>query len=132
MDGDATVIERQVRMVLERISRAAERSGRARDSVRLIAASKTVPVERLREAWQAGVRHFGENRLQEALPKIDQLGCSDVTWHFIGTLQRRKVKAVVGRFDTIHSVDSLALAEEIDRRAAEAGIRQREIGRAHV
>lgn len=125
MDGDATVIERQVRMVLERISRAAERSGRARDSVRLIAASKTVPVERLREAWQAGVRHFGENRLQEALPKIDQLGCSDVTWHFIGTLQRRKVKAVVGRFDTIHSVDSLALAEEIDRRAAEAGIRQR-------
>ena len=125
MDGDVVAIERQVKVVLERIHRAAERSGRPPALVRLIAASKTAPVERLRDAWQAGVRHFGENRLQEALPKIEQLGCPDVTWHFIGTLQRRKVKAVVGRFHTIHSVDSLALAEEIDRRAAEAGICQR-------
>ncbi|MFO0767027.1 MAG: hypothetical protein U0231_09595 [Nitrospiraceae bacterium] len=123
MDGDVVAIERQVKVVLERIHRAAERSGRPPALVRLIAASsKTAPVERLRDAWQAGVRHFGENRLQEAPPKIEQLGRPDVTWHFIGTLQRRKVKAVVGRFHTIHSVDSLALAEEIDRRAAEADL----------
>ena len=57
--------------------------------------------------------------------KSRQLGRDGVVWHFIGTLQRRKVKSVVGRFETIHSVDSLALAEEIDRRAQEAGLRQR-------
>ena len=72
-----------------------------------------------------GIRHVGENRLQEALPKIEALDRDDVIWHFIGRLQRRKVKSVVGRFETIHSVDSLALAEEIGRRAQEAGLRQR-------
>ena len=59
------------------------------------------------------------------MPKIETLGHDGIVWHFIGTLQRRKVKAVVGRFETIHSVDSLTLAEEIDRRAQEAGLRQR-------
>jgi pyridoxal phosphate enzyme (YggS family) len=93
--------------------------------VRLLAASKTVTVERVREAVDAGIRHLGENRLQEALPKIEALDREGVVWHFIGTLQRRKVKSVVGRFETIHSVDSLALAEEIDRQAKAAGIRQR-------
>ena len=95
------------------------------ESVRLIAASKTVSVERLRQAVDAGIRHLGENRLQEALPKIDTLGREGVVWHFIGSLQRRKVKSVIGRFETIHSVDSLALAEEIDRQAKAAGLRQR-------
>ena len=70
-------------------------------------------------------RHVGENRLQEAAPKIEMLGRDGVVWHFVGTLQRRKVKSVVGRFETIHSVDSAALAVEIDRRAQEAGLRQR-------
>ena len=82
-------------------------------------------VERLRQAVDAGIRHLGENRLQEALPKIDTLGREGVVWHFIGSLQRRKVKSVIGRFETIHSVDSLALAEEIDRQAKAAGLRQR-------
>ncbi|CAE6697685.1 MAG: YggS family pyridoxal phosphate-dependent enzyme [Nitrospira sp.] len=125
MDAGQDTIAARVRLVMDEIRRAAERAGRTPETVRLVAASKTVPVERLREAVDAGIRHLGENRLQEALPKIDQLGRDGVVWHFIGTLQRRKVKSVVGRFETIHSVDSLALAEEIDRQAKAAGLRQR-------
>jgi pyridoxal phosphate enzyme (YggS family) len=112
-------------MIVEEIRGAAIRAGRAPDAVRLLAVSKMVSVTSLREAVDAGIRHIGENRLQEALPKIDALDRHGVAWHFIGTLQRRKAKAVVGRFETIHSVDSVALADEIDRRAQEAGVRQR-------
>lgn len=125
MDAEPERIAGRVRTVLDGIHRAAIRAGRAGETIRLVAVSKTVSVERLREAVDAGVRHVGENRLQEALPKIEALGREGVSWHFIGTLQRRKVKSVVGRFDTIHSVDSLVLAEEINQRADEAGLRQR-------
>ena len=125
MDAALGTIAGRVRAVLDEMQRAAARAGRPPESVRLIAASKTVSVERLRQAVDAGVRHLGENRLQEALPKIDTLGREGVVWHFIGSLQRRKVKSVIGRFETIHSVDSLALAEEIDRQAKAAGLRQR-------
>ncbi|HET9961700.1 MAG TPA: YggS family pyridoxal phosphate-dependent enzyme [Nitrospiraceae bacterium] len=124
MEGGSESIGERVAVVLDRIRRAALRAGRAADTIRLVAATKTVPVERIREAWLAGVRHCGENRLQEALPKIEAFGPAEMAWHFIGTLQRRKVKSVVGRFQMIHSVDGLALAEEIDRRAAEANLRQ--------
>ena len=99
-------------------------AGRHEGGVRLVAATKSVPVERLREAIAAGVRIAGENRLQEALLKIDALKGERITWHFIGQLQRRKVRAVVGVFELIHSVDSLELAVEIERRAAAAGLRQ--------
>ncbi len=125
MDTEPDTIAARVRTVRDEIHRAAIRTGRVPDTIRLVAVSKTVSVERLREAVDAGIRHVGENRLQEALPKIEALGRDGVVWHFIGALQRRKVKSVVGRFDTIHSVDSLALAEEIDRRAQEASLRQR-------
>ena len=125
MNAALGTIAGRVRAVLDEMQRAAARAGRPPESVRLIAASKTVSVERLRQAVDAGVRHLGENRLQEALPKIDTLEREGVVWHFIGTLQRRKVRSVVGRFETIHSVDSLALAEEIDRQAKTAGLRQR-------
>ena len=125
MDAALGTIADRVRTVFDEMQRAAARAGRPPESVRLIAASKTVSVERLRQAVDAGIRHLGENRLQEALPKIDTLGREGVVWHFIGSLQRRKVKSVVGRFETIHSVDSLALAEEIDRQAKAAGLRQR-------
>jgi len=127
-NGDARsadAIVRNVREILDRISRTAIRAGRRPETVRLVAVTKAVPAERIRQAIDAGVRLIGENRLQEALPKIDALGgARDVRWHFIGQLQRRKVKAVVGRFELIHSVDSVELAAEIDRRAGEAGIRQ--------
>ncbi|MDR4480097.1 MAG: YggS family pyridoxal phosphate-dependent enzyme [Nitrospira sp.] len=125
MDAEPGTVAGRVRTVLDEIRRAAVRAGRAPETVRLVAASKTVSVDRLREAVDAGVRHVGENRLQEALPKIDALGREGIVWHFIGSLQRRKVKSVVGRFETIHSVDSLALAGEIDRQAKAAGLRQR-------
>jgi pyridoxal phosphate enzyme (YggS family) len=113
-----------VSQILEGIRSAALRSGRRPESVRLVAATKSVSADRIKEAVAAGVTILGENRLQEALPKIEELRSERVTWHFIGRLQRRKVKAVVGRFALIHSVDSVDLALEIDRRAAEAGIIQ--------
>jgi hypothetical protein len=110
---------------MARIAEAAARVGRSPASVRLVAATKSVPIERVCAGVQAGVRILGENRLQEALTKIDTLGeHGTVSWHFIGHLQRRKVRDVVGLFQMIHSVDSLELAREIDRRAAAAGIRQ--------
>lgn len=117
-------IGRHVRDVLDRIARAAVRAGRRPEAIRLLAATKTVSVDRIRLAVDAGVRILGENRLQEALPKQEALHGCDVRWHFIGTLQRRKVKAVVGAFEMIQSVDSLELAGEIDRRAGEAGMCQ--------
>jgi pyridoxal phosphate enzyme (YggS family) len=121
----AELLAGRVRDVLERISRAAIRAGRRPDEVRLIAVTKSVPANRIRLAVEAGVRCCGENRLQEALPKIEALGArQDLRWHFIGQVQRRKVKAIVGTFDMIHSVDSVELAAEIDRRAGEAGLRQ--------
>lgn len=118
----ADAIGHNVQAVLDNIRQAALRAGRNPESVRLIAATKTVPPDSVLAAIAAGVRILGESRLQEALPKIEAIGAHvGLEWHFIGRLQRRKVKSVVGRFRLIHSVDSLDLAAEIDRRAAEAG-----------
>ena len=113
-----------VRNVSERLHRAALGAGRRVDSVRLVAATKSVSVEAIREGLAAGLNILGESRLQEALPKIEALRGESVHWHFIGRLQRRKVRSVVGLFDLIHSVDSLELAQEIDRRAEQSGHRQ--------
>jgi len=127
-NGDATgadAVTGHVREVRDRISRAAIRAGRRPDAVHLVAVTKMVSADRIRPVVDAGVRILGESRLQEALPKIETMRGCDVRWHFIGTLQRRKVKAVVGTFEMIHSVDSLDLAAEIDRRAGEAGLQQR-------
>jgi PLP dependent protein len=107
--------------VKERIAKAAARVGRVPEAVRLVAVTKTVPVERIRDAIDAGQQVFGENRVQEAQAKIQGLGRGDVQWHLIGHLQRNKVKFVCGLFDLIHSVDSFPLAQEIDRRAARYG-----------
>jgi pyridoxal phosphate enzyme (YggS family) len=110
--------------IREKISLAALRSGRSSSSVHLIAVTKSVPVEKILEAIQAGVRIIGENRVQEALPKIEAIESRGFTaeWHFIGKLQRNKVKQVVGRFAMIHSVDSLSLAEEISRQGEKKGL----------
>lgn len=124
MDRCPDSIADNVSHVLEGIRSAAERSGRDPEGVRLVAATKLVGVERIEQAIAAGVTILGENRLQEALPKMDALGRDRVAWHFIGRLQRRKVKSVVGRFALIHSVDTVELAHEINRRAEEIGIRQ--------
>jgi PLP dependent protein len=101
----------------DRIERACLRSGRSPREVDLLAVTKTVPVERIQEALALGLDRFGENYLQEALPKIRVLG-SEIQWHFIGHLQSNKVKHAIGAFRMIQTVDRLSLAREIDRRAA--------------
>ena len=117
-------IGENLRLVFERIKHATQQSGRPDGSVRLVAATKSVGLEQIREGITAGLTILGENRLQEALPKIEALRGETIQWHFIGHLQRRKVRSVVGVFDLIQSVDSVELAEEINRRAQEAGLTQ--------
>jgi len=106
--------------VQARLAAAARRSGRDPEAVRLIAVTKAVGVEAIREAMAAGQRLFGENYLQEAKGKIAALG-PEVEWHFIGHLQSNKAKAAVGLFALIHSLDRLSLAEALEQAAARAG-----------
>ena len=88
-------------------------------NVRLIAVTKQVSVEAMREAYAAGIRDFGENRIQEALPKQEQIqDLPDICWHFIGHLQINKAKKAIEHFEWIHSVDSLKIAQRLDRLAA--------------
>jgi pyridoxal phosphate enzyme (YggS family) len=103
--------------VKERIAKAAARVGRDPEGVTLVAATKTMSVERIREAIDAGQRVFGENRVQEAQAKVEALG-RQVQWHLIGHLQRNKVKLVCDLFDLVESVDSLPLAQDLNARAA--------------
>ena len=124
VESGASIKER-LASVVDRIRGAMHEAGRNQGEVRLVAATKSVTVDRIREAIHAGVQIAGENRVQEALPKIDALNGERITWHFIGQLQRRKARAVVGVFDVIHSVDSFELAAEINQRAAAAGLRQK-------
>ena len=107
------------------ISEAGARAGRAPGEVTLVAVSKTVPADRLREAVAAGLRCFGENRVQEAAGKIAELGAGarGVEWHLIGHLQSNKARRAVELFDAVHSVDSLKLAGRLDQVAGELGRR---------
>ena len=92
-------------------------------NVELIAITKQVSIERMREAYIAGVRNFGENRLQEALSKQQQLrDLSDINWHFIGHIQKNKAKNIIENFGWIHSVDSLSLAQRLNRLAGELNL----------
>ena len=92
------------------------------DTVRLIAVSKTVPPEKIRQAYAAGLRDFGENRVQEALSKQAELAdLPDITWHLLGHLQSNKATKAVEHFHWIHSVDSLKLAQRLDQVASTAG-----------
>lgn len=118
----STTIRDNIQQVQERIAAACDRCGRSAEDVTLVVVSKTVDVARIEEALAAGIRQFGENRVQEAVPKIDALYAhADVTWHMIGHLQSNKVKRAVEYFQMIHSVDSLERAQDIDKRAAEQG-----------
>jgi pyridoxal phosphate enzyme (YggS family) len=107
--------------VKERIAKAAARAGRDPQGITLVAVTKTMPVGRIREAIEAGQQVFGENRVQEAQAKVEELG-RQVHWHLIGHLQRNKVKFACALFDLIESVDSLPLAQDIDARAARHGV----------
>ncbi len=118
-------IEQHLREVRERIAQAAIQAGREPSSVRLVAVTKTFPVEKILAAFAAGARDIGENRVEEAGDKIPvlerQISPSDpITWHLIGHLQRRKVRAAVELFDMIQSLDTVKLAETLDRQARAA------------
>lgn len=104
-----------------KIVKACENSGRQRDDVTLIAVSKTKPVETLKEAYDLGVRVFGENKVQELTDKYEALP-KDIQWHMIGHLQRNKVKYIIDKVALIHSVDSIRLAETIEKEAAKHNI----------
>ena len=107
--------------VRERIADAAGRAGRRPDDVRLIAVSKTHPLDAIRAAADAGQREFGENKVQEALQKISQSTDTRLRWHLIGHLQSNKAKKAAGAADVIHAIDSVDLLRRVDQAAAAAG-----------
>lgn len=114
-----------IRRVQETLVAAARRAGRGRDSILLVAVSKGQPTGHIRAAYQAGLRDFGESRVEEAGPKIDELeDLRDLRWHLIGHVQSRKADQASGRFDLIHSVDRLKIARLLDARATERDQRQ--------
>lgn len=113
------MIQKNLQEVQDRIHTALEKAGRMDGDASLIAVSKTKPVSMLMEAYNAGIRDFGENKVQELCEKYEELP-KDIRWHMIGHLQRNKVKYLIGKTVLIHSVDSLRLAEEISREAAKA------------
>ncbi|MCR4597939.1 MAG: YggS family pyridoxal phosphate-dependent enzyme [Acetatifactor sp.] len=115
------MIKENYEKVKEKVIKACERAGRNPQDVTLIAVSKTKPLEDLREAYAAGARDFGENKVQELVDKMPEMP-SDVRWHMIGHLQRNKVKYIVGKVYLIHGVDSLRLAEEISKEAVKQGV----------
>lgn len=116
------VIRDNVARIRDEIARAAESSGRRAEAITLVAVSKTVEPARIEAAVEAGIRHFGENRIQEAQEKIPLIHGS-VTWHMVGHLQRNKAGQAVELFDMIQSVDTKRLAETLSRRALQVGRR---------
>ncbi|MBI4226890.1 MAG: YggS family pyridoxal phosphate-dependent enzyme [Candidatus Omnitrophica bacterium] len=114
------MVATKLQAVRARIADAARRAGRPPESVRLICVTKSATVDQVRAAIAAGAADFGENRVQDAAPKIDAVGRSG-TWHMIGHLQRNKAKAALERFAWIHSVDTVALALMLERQAAASG-----------
>jgi len=113
-------IAANLRNVQERIIAAAERARRDPSEVTLVAVTKTHPPEVIRAAYELGLHHFGENRVEEAADKIGELP-EDITWHMVGHLQSRKASLAVDLFDVVHSVDSVKLARRLDRFCAEQG-----------
>ena len=111
------MLKDQLQEVEKRIQAACDRAGRKREEVTLIAVSKTKPVETLQEAYDLGVRIFGENKVQELTAKYEALP-KDIHWYMIGHLQTNKVKYIIDKAELIHSVDSLKLAETIEKEAA--------------
>ena len=121
---DAATFRDRLARIQERIVQACRRAGRSPDEVILIGVTKTFPVSVVQLAFEAGLRHFGENRVQELVAKAAVLPGhivgGTITWHMIGHLQRNKAKEVVAHADWLHSLDNLRLAETLEQRAAQA------------
>jgi len=113
-------IAENLERVRERITQAAAKAGRPVNEIELVAITKKHPAEKVREAVEAGHTLFGESRVQEARAKIPELP-SNLRWHFVGHLQKNKIRHALPLFELFHAVDSLALAQEVDRIAAEEG-----------
>ena len=110
------MVRENLREVQEKLTAAALRAGRKPEDVLLIAVSKTKPIELMMEAYEAGIRDFGENKVQEILRKAPLMP-ADVRWHMIGHLQKNKVRQIIGTACLIHAVDSVELAEKIEKEA---------------
>ena len=125
MAAEDSVIAANLERLRERVARAARRAGRRPEDVTIVAVSKTFAAEAIRSAYHAGLRHFGENRVQEWESKQAQLANLKATWHLIGHLQSNKVRRAAHLFHRVDSVDSFALAQKLDTslamEAAEAG-----------
>src|SRR5438309_10163315 len=121
--GDEERLAANIARVRSQIEEAARRVGRTSDEITLVAVSKTKPVELVKIAYNLGVTDFGENRVQDALPKIAEFHPQDMRWHMIGHLQSNKASKVVGAFDSVQSVDNLRLAQVLSRHAEEHGKR---------
>jgi pyridoxal phosphate enzyme (YggS family) len=118
------VIAERVAAVRERIARASARAGRRAEEVTLVAVSKTFPAETVRDGFAAGLRHFGENRVQEAEAKaaaLADLRADGMVWHLVGHLQTNKARKAAALFDRIHSLDGLDLAQRLEHAAAAQG-----------
>jgi pyridoxal phosphate enzyme (YggS family) len=137
-ENDSTIVygmlTKNISAILDKISHAALRAGRSPDDVKLIAVTKKVEGERIKEAADAGIRFFGENRVQEAQQKILNLKFDParIEWHLIGHLQKNKVKHAVQLFDLVHTIDSIELATEVDRQAGKINKIQRVLVQAKL
>jgi pyridoxal phosphate enzyme (YggS family) len=119
MGTAATDLVKNFEDVRQRIGQAASRAGRRADEITLVAVTKTHPTAKIVSLYEAGVRHFGENRVQERESKLAGTANLDASWHMIGHLQKNKVARVPRMFDSVDSVDSITLAEKLDRAAGE-------------
>ena len=133
MSGNVSIKE-NLETIRNKISLAEKKSGRAEGSVKLMAVSKFHPLESVEEAFAAGQLLFGENRVQELVPKVERFSSLDldVNWHLIGTLQKNKVKYIIGKTSLIHSVNSVELAEEISKRSDSNNVTSRILLQANV
>ena len=109
-------LQANLQAVRQAIAASAERASRDPSAVTLVAVTKTVSVERIHEAITLGLRILGENRVQQAIPKMDEIGPANVDWHLVGHLQTNKVKFIEGRFQMVQSIDSTGVAQALDHR----------------
>lgn len=123
MAASADRIKDNIQRIRDNINDACIQAGRKPESVKIVAATKTITPPLINIAVESGIKILGENMVQEALDKLDQVK-GEVSWHFIGHLQRNKVKHIVGRFEVIHAIDSIRLLKKIDHTARELGISQ--------
>jgi PLP dependent protein len=126
-----TAVAENLKRVREQIAQAAAKSGRSADDVELVTITKTHPAEKVREAIEAGQTLFGESRVQEARAKIPELP-SNIHWHFVGHLQKNKIRHALPLFEMIHSVDSFTLAQEVNRIADQEGLHGRVLFEVNV